>query len=302
MSTVQQVPCSRIVPGNNDRKVFDQGTLEDLAASIEAHGLAQPITVRPVASLASSPHYQIVAGERRFRAIAHILGLDTVPAIVRDLSDEEASAIMLAENTGRADLNPIEEANAYQSRIETMGWPTEKVAKIAGVSKDLVKRRVSLLSLADDIQHLVAHGHLPIGHAEAMTKLDGNRQRIALRIFRESKNGMPLSHFHPVVGQLFEEQSQAGLFDLENFWVEQAQAGAELPRKGKRAVTGAPTRKDLPAVHIEARDTAAIIIDRYIAQLITSGHDAEAAVIGNVYAAMVHKNYMAVPPQSALLA
>ncbi|NIV38016.1 MAG: ParB/RepB/Spo0J family partition protein, partial [Anaerolineae bacterium] len=266
MTEIRNLPCSKVVAGNNDRKVFDRHGLEDLAASIAEHGLAQPITVRSV-----NAHFEIVAGERRFRAISEVLGRDTIPCIVRELSDEEASAIMLAENTGRADLNPIEEANAYHTRIDAYGWSPERVAKVAGVSADLVKRRISLLSLTTEIQHLVANSHLPLGHAEAMTKLDSNRQRIALRVFRESKNGMPLSHFHPVVGQLLEEQSQDGLFDLENFWVEQAQAGAELPRKGKRAVTGAPERKDLPPVHIQSRDTAATILDRYIAELIASG-------------------------------
>jgi ParB family chromosome partitioning protein len=83
--------------------------------------------------------YEIVAGERRYRAVK-LLGWIHIPAIVRELSDEAASAIMLAENTGRADLNPIEEANAYQRRVTTFGWSAERIADVAGVSKDRVTR------------------------------------------------------------------------------------------------------------------------------------------------------------------
>src|SRR3990172_6037874 len=218
ISEISQIPTFQIKPGNNDRVIFNQAKLEELAASIAAHGLAQPITVRPLLTCTrcdyTGPHqedercpscggvdwvngqYQIVAGERRFRAISQILKWDTAPCIVRPLGDEEASAIMLAENTGRADLNPIEEANAYASRAQRFGWNNDQIAKAAGVSSDLVKRRRGLLSLISDVQHLVAGGHLPIGHAEAMTGLDKGRQLIALRIYRESKNGLPLTQFN----------------------------------------------------------------------------------------------------------
>ncbi|HUW09177.1 MAG TPA: ParB/RepB/Spo0J family partition protein [Anaerolineae bacterium] len=296
MASIQDISCSTIIAGENDRQFFDRRSLEELAASIAEHGLAQPITVRPV-----PPGYQIVAGERRFRAIAQVLGRDTIPAIVRELSDEEASAIMLAENIGRADLNPVEEAIAYRTRIDRYGWSYEQLSRVAGVSPELIRRRLSLLSLDDDIQQLVAFGHLPIGHAEAMTKLDVNRQRIALRIFRESNNGMPLARFHPIAGQLLAEQSQDGLFDLEHFWVAQVQASSITPSRGKQAITGAPVRRDLPAVHILPNDTTASIIDRYIAELLQSGHEAEAGAIGTLYTAIVHENYMSVPPRSALL-
>jgi ParB/RepB/Spo0J family partition protein len=301
MATVENVACSRVRPGNNDRKTFDPAALQELAASIAAHGLAQPITVRPVPPGLDGTDLEIVAGERRFRAISQVLGWDTVPAIIRDLSDEEAAAIMLAENTSRADLDPIEEASAYASRIAQFGWDPARCGQVAGVSEDLVKRRISLLRLVAEVQHLVKHGHMPVGHAEAITDLDPNRQRIAMRIFRESK-AMPLATFRHIVSQLLEEQSQESLFDLESFWVEQVQHNAELPRKGKHAVTGAPTRKDLPPPEINPRDTAAVIIDRYIADLLAAGHREEAAAIGTVYNAMVRMNYMAVPFKAALLA
>jgi ParB/RepB/Spo0J family partition protein len=300
MTEITNLSVSQIVAGNNDRREFDPVKLEELAASIAAHGLAQPITVRPLGGRA--PTFEIVAGERRFRAISRILEWDTIPAIIRELDDEAASAIMLAENTGRADLNPIEEARAYESRIRRFGWTPERIADIAGVSADLVRRRVSLLSLAPDIQHMVAFGHLPIGHAEAMARLDRNRQMLAVRVLREKEN-VPLRLFRQIVNQLYEEQSQEALFDLASFWVQQVQEDGELPRKGKHAVTGAPTRDDLPEVPTlnTIGDTTGAVLDRYIVLLQRAGFSAEAAALGNLYNALVRGNYTAVPAEAALL-
>jgi ParB/RepB/Spo0J family partition protein len=303
MTTVTNLPVSQIIPGNNDRKDFDRARLEELAASIQAHGLAQPITVRPLAAdLLGQKTFQIIAGERRYRAISQILKWETAPCLVREMSDEEASAVMLAENTGRQDLNPIEEANAYYERIERFSWSVEQVAEVAGVSVDLVKRRLTLRNLADDIRGLVATGQLPIGHAEAMVRLDLNRQRIALRIYRESKNGLSREAFSGIVGQLLEEQSQDSLFDLESFWVSQVQAGAELPKSGKRAVTGAPIRNDVPLIEAGGKDTVGGIFDRYIADLKAAGLTAEAGAVGTLYDLLVKTNFVRVPNAARLLA
>lgn len=324
MTDIIELPVSQITPGNNDRKVFDQAKLRELANSIAEHGLAQPITVRPLntcakcsytpprLNLKTCPHcgsddwvhttYQIVAGERRFRAISQVLRRETAPCIIRPLSDEEASGIMLAENTGRADLNPIEEANAYHERMAEFGWSEARCAKTAGVSEDLVKRRLSLRKLNPEIQHLVANGHFPIGHAEAIADLDPNRQRIAVRIYREAKNGLSLTPFRKIVSDLLEEQSQNALFDLENFWIEQVQ-NETLPTSGKRAVTGAPTRSDLPPVPTTNKmsDRVGHVIDRYIADLLEAGFHSEAAAVGNLYNALVSGNYASVPKDSRLL-
>lgn len=298
MAEITLIPVSQVKAGANDRKDFDPARLAELAESIRAHGLAQPITVRPLRGLI--PVFEIVAGERRFRAISQVLQWDTVPAIVRELDDEAASAIMLAENTSRADLNPVEEARAYQSRIDRFGWTAERIAEVAGVSQHLVESRLLLLTLNEEILHLIAHGHLPLGHAELLAKLDANRQRIALRIYRES-NAMPLNTFRPIVYQLLEEQSQDSLFDLEAFWVDQVQQGKDLPRSGKRAVTGAPTRRDLPTVSHSSKDGVGDILDRYIAALLKQGLEAEAATLGTVYDALVKGNFMRVPLCAELL-
>lgn len=297
MPEIIEIPCARIVPGGNDRKLFNQTELEGLAASIKAYGLAQPITVRPL----SSDMFQIVAGERRFRAVSLLLGWETIPCIVRDLPDDQAAAVMLLENTGRVDLNPIEEANAYRSRLDRFGWSLDQVAEAAGVSLDLVRRRISLLRLAPEVQRLVAFSQLPIGHAEAMTDLDANRQRIALQVFQNGKS-IPLAQFRHIVSELLAEQSQDSLFNLETFWVNQVQQEQDLPRRGKHAFTGAPTRTDLPPVEASPEDSTAAVIDRWISGLLSQGLVNEAAVAGTLYDALVRLNYLSVPSGASLRA
>jgi hypothetical protein len=120
---VPTVEAALIVPGDNDRQAFEPVALQELADSIAAHGLAQPITVRPIAG----GLYQIVAGERRFRAM-QLLGWERVPALVRDLDDRQASAIMLVENLNRVDLNPIDEARAYSKRMTEFSWAVSDIA------------------------------------------------------------------------------------------------------------------------------------------------------------------------------
>ena len=294
-TAIANLPVASIVPGNNDRKAFDPEALETLAASIREHGLAQPITVRPLGD-----KFQITCGERRFRAISEVLGWSEAPCIVRQLTDSEASAIMLTENTARVDLNPIEEARAYQSRIDSFGSALEEVARVAGVSTERVRRRLALLRLVDEAQHLVSRSLMPLGHAEAMAALDENRQRIALRVL-QAREGLPLTTFRQVVGNLMAEQSQGGLFDLETFWLAQVEAGVAPVKRGKRAITGAPKRADLPPVNPKQSETTGDVLDRYIAQLMALGLEAEAATLGTVYEALVHANFMNIACNPQLL-
>lgn len=317
MTEIISIPVSQIIPGANDRKIFDRAKLEELAASIAEHGLAQPITVRPIGArcpacgsilignaamcfdhstpITSQTVYQIVAGERRFRAISEVLKLATAPCIVReDLDDEAASAIMLAENTGRADLNPIEEANAYQARSDRFGWTPEHIAEVAGVSVETVKQRLSLLRLIPDAQTLVAHGHLPIGHAAALAGLDSYRQVIALRVYQESKHLLTLADFRAMVCRLEDEQNQDSLFDLEAYFTAVAQQSGQVTR-GKEAAVRVPTRADLPPVRLLQKSNASTIIAEYIAELQQAGHDVEAATIGTLYDALIRGNFMRVP-------
>ena len=286
MTEIRNLEVIKVKAGNNDREIFDVAALEELAASIENHGLAQPITVRPV-----NGYFEIVAGERRFRAISQILNWETIPCIVREMSDAEASAIMLAENTGRADLNPIEEAKAYKKRSVEFGWSAEEIAKIAGVSKNLVTRRLSLLGLVSEIRLLLSFGNIGLCHAEYLTKLDPNRQRIALRIYNRS-TGITLRAFRHIVNQLFEEQSQESLFDLENFWIEQVAASEDLITSGYGAVVNVPKRNDLPAVvdRSEAKTTSQVI-KRFIDDLVENGNVDEAAVVGTLFSGLVRSKF-----------
>lgn len=292
---VRNIPVSQIIPGNNDRTEFDQHELQQLANSIAKNGLAQPITIRPIAP----KQYQIVAGERRFRAVSQVLGLRTIKAIVREMTDEEASAIMLVENTSRVDLDPIAEADAYSSRINQFGWSMQQIAETAGVSVQRVKDRLSLLGLAEDIRHFVKKGQFPLGHALLITRLDVNRQRIALRIFGAAKY-MPLARFQEVVGELASDMVAESQLDMfATMWVEHVQQDV-LTLRGKKAKTGAPIREDLPAVKVTGKDTVGDILDRYITQLLQAGLEAEAATLGNVYNVLVAGNWVGVPPTSLL--
>jgi hypothetical protein len=162
-----------------------------------------------------------------------------------------------------------------------------------------VKRRLSLQKLVPEAAHLVAHGQLPIGHAEAITPLDNNRQRIALRILNQNPS-LPFSHFRHIVNDLIDEQSQDSLFDLENFWVEQVQKD-EMPTRGKRAYTGAPSRTDLPpVVMMEKGNSASVLIANWIADLQEHGFEREAETVGTLYNSLVHLNYLSVPVSSKL--
>lgn len=289
--------CDQIVAGNNDRHSFDPAKLQELAASIDANGLAQPITVRPIPMREDGKCFEIVAGERRFRAVSTVLKRKSIDCLVRQLTDEQASQIMLVENTSRVDLDPIDEANAYNERVNRFGWTPEYIAQIAGVSADLVKRRISLLSLHLDIQGLVAKRQMPVGHAEALVPLDSQRQMIAFRLFRDSK-GMTLATITRIVSDLLAEQSQDSLFNLETFWQETIEKAADIPLRGKNAVVPVPTRKDLPQPEVRSTDTTSGLILRYINALLEDGYSIEAATIGTLYETLIHSNSMSLPTPS----
>lgn len=301
-AAVHQLPCKLVHPGSNDRKHFDQNALNELAESIRQHGLAQPITVRPMLDEHGLIiYFQIVAGERRFRAISQVLGWDNVPAIVRSLSDEEASAIMLVENTARVDLDAIAEANAYQVRVERFGWTVAQIALAAGVSQERVKNRLALLTLAEDLQHFIKIGQFPQGHALLITGLDKDRQRIAVRAFNSARS-MPLPRFQEVVAQLRADmlaEQQMNMFELE-LQIMEGIDSEQFALRGRKARTGAPVDKKLPAVKVASTDTTGDILDRYVQQLMAAGLQDAAAAVGTIYTALVAVNCAAVPINSIL--
>lgn len=210
LNTEIELPLAEIVAGNNDRTVFDDDGLKELAESIRVNGLAQPITVRWISD---RDRYEIVAGERRYRAHV-LLNAPTIRAIVRDLTDAEAIAIMLAENTGRKDLDPVDEARAYRARMTQFDWDAKTVAEKAGVSVQRVNNRLKLLALRDDLLHLVRTGNLQMGYAQilAESELDNNRQLIALRRLQQCPAPTP-QWFRKECSELLEQAAQNDMFD-----------------------------------------------------------------------------------------
>lgn len=161
-----------MVPGQyQPRTRMDEGALYELAESIKAQGIMQPILVRRLTSGAHDGKYEIIAGERRFRA-AKIAGLDSVPVLVRDVPDEAAAAMSLIENIQREDLNPLEEAHGLQRLVKEFGLTHELAAQAVGRSRSAASNLLRLLNLADPVQTMLMAGDLDMGHARALLALD----------------------------------------------------------------------------------------------------------------------------------
>ena len=161
------VPISQVENcSSQPRKHFDEDALQDLADSIREHGIIQPLTVRKL----SSGYYQIIAGERRWRA-ARIVGLREVPVIVVEADDRKAAELAMIENLQREDLNPMEEAAGYQTLIEQYHMTQEEAAKRVGKSRSTVTNAIRLLSLCPTLRTMVEEGKLSAGHARALLPL-----------------------------------------------------------------------------------------------------------------------------------
>lgn len=175
---IMEIRISDIEPNvNQPRKTFDDEKLAALAESIKQHGVVQPLIVQR-----DGDTYRIVAGERRWRA-ARLAGLDTVPVIVRDLSDRQVMEVALIENLQREDLNPIEEAEAYERLISEFGMKQEEVASVVGKSRPAITNSIRLLSLNDEIKSRVISGEISSGHARALLSLDD--QKLQLEAMQE---------------------------------------------------------------------------------------------------------------------
>ena len=158
------LPISQVEPGlNQPRKRFEQGALDDLADSIRVHGIIQPLTVRRLAT----GYYQIIAGERRWRA-AKTAGLQEVPVVIIEADDRKVMELGLIENLQREDLNPAEEARGYQTLIEEYGLTQEQVAQQMGKSRPAITNTLRLLALPDEVMKLVEEGVLSSGHARTI--------------------------------------------------------------------------------------------------------------------------------------
>ena len=156
------------------RKNFDEDKLEELAESIDQHGLIQPLVLR-----AAGQGYEIVAGERRWRA-ARMIGLKELPCIVRELTDEENMLMAIIENMQREDLNPIEEAEGLKQMIDTYGLTQEQVSRGVGKSRPYITNSLRLLKLPPKIRYLTADGSLSMGHARALAAVKDEKRQIEL--------------------------------------------------------------------------------------------------------------------------
>ena len=174
---LRQIPVDLIQRGKyQPRRDMREESLKDLADSIKAQGVVQPIVVRPV----DERRFEIIAGERRWRA-AQMAGLESVPAVVRDVPDRTAIAIALIENIQRADLNPLEEAEALQRLISEFQMTHQQASEAVGRSRAAVSNLLRLLELTREVQDLVRQGGLEMGHARALLGLKGPAQTDAAR-------------------------------------------------------------------------------------------------------------------------
>jgi len=175
IETIQEINIDEIVVNNKQpRKDFDEEKLEELAASMEQHGVLQPVILRKVGR-----GYELVAGERRWRAAAKA-GIKKIPAVVKELSDGDVLEIALIENLQREDLNPIEEASAYKQLMDEFGLTQEELAKRVGKSRSQIANTLRLLNLEEEILKFIFEGKLTAGHARALLSIEDKKLRYGL--------------------------------------------------------------------------------------------------------------------------
>lgn len=174
-SELTTLPIAKVEPRREQpREYFDEQALQELADSIEQFGLIQPIVVRKL----DTGYYQIIAGERRWRA-SRMAGLNEVPVRIIEADDRRTAELALVENLQREDLNPIEEAKGYKTLIEVYGMTQEQAAKSVGRSRPAITNSMRLLSLSDEVMELVEKGKLSAGHARALVPITDGKKQLA---------------------------------------------------------------------------------------------------------------------------
>jgi len=203
----RNLPVERLRPGKyQPRTHMDQDSLAELAASIKAQGVMQPILVRAVDSTPGSERYEIVAGERRWRA-AQIAGLNEVPVLVRSIPDEQALAMALIENIQRENLNPLEEAQGLQRLIDEFGLTHQQAADAVGRSRPAASNLLRLLQLTAPVQEMLMTGKIDMGHARALLPISSGQQvGVAQRIVQK---GLSVRETEKLVQQLLNPPTQA---------------------------------------------------------------------------------------------
>jgi len=170
------LPLDEIIPNRDQpRKQFDDDALADLSASIAQHGVLQPLLVRPM----PDGTYQLVAGERRWRA-SRMAGLTEVPVVIRNMDEQESAELALIENLQREDLNPMEEAMGYRTLMENYGMTQEQAAQVVNKSRPAVSNALRLLQLPEEVTELVSAGKLSAGHARTVLAFESTEDQIAV--------------------------------------------------------------------------------------------------------------------------
>lgn len=230
------LPISQVETcSSQPRKRFDDESLQELADSISQHGIIQPLTVRKL----SSGYYQIIAGERRWRA-ARMAGLQEVPVIVIEADDRKAAELAMIENLQREDLNPMEEAAGFQSLIESYHMTQEEAAQRVGKSRSAVTNALRLLGLTPSVRKLVEEGKLSAGHARALVPLSPSLQESAANAI--VSGGLSVRQTEALVKRLSAEKKEAQAKDPDEVDY-LAEAQNELKARLCRGVKIVPGRK-----------------------------------------------------------
>ena len=230
------LPISQVETcSSQPRKRFDDESLQELADSISQHGIIQPLTVRKL----SSGYYQIIAGERRWRA-ARLAGLQEIPVIVIEADDRKAAELAMIENLQREDLNPMEEAAGFQSLIESYHMTQEEAAQRVGKSRSAVTNALRLLGLTSSVRKLVEEGKLSAGHARALVPLSPSLQESAANAI--VSGGLSVRQAEALVKRLSAEKKEAQAKDPDEVDY-LAEAQNELKARLCRGVKIVPGRK-----------------------------------------------------------
>ena len=219
-AAVSTLAVSEIEPNRGQpRKQFDPAALADLADSIRQHGVLQPLVVRPM----PDGSYQLVAGERRWRA-ARMAGLSQVPVVIKELSDSETMALALIENLQREDLNAIEEAMGYRDLMENFGLTQEQVSAKVGKSRPVVTNALRLLGLPEEVRGLLSEGKLSAGHARALLSL-GEEELIRQAAADTVKKGLSVRQVEALAKR---QKQQKAAPNPQNAWDQSFFAEVEL--------------------------------------------------------------------------
>jgi len=248
---------SEIEPNRDQpRKNFSEDAITALADSIREHGMLQPVLVRPI----STGGYQIVAGERRWRA-ARMLGLEEIPVSIRELSDSEAMQIAIVENLQRENLNPIEEAAGYNELIEKFGMTQDKIAKMVGRSRSAIANSVRLLSLPERIVKMLENGELSAGHGRALLGFQNEELMIATAV-KASEGSLTVRQIERAAQKSFEapEETKNSDAKIDNYFVEMELSLNE--RLGRRVKVDFAKNKGALILEFYDKDDLAALADK----------------------------------------